>query len=202
MNRAAFVRQPVVVASSQILQLLDAVGDLAYVAGGAARQIVMGAEAPPAWDVDLFLYHPGDFERAVAAVAALGYVNDVDTERSSEFAPRIPGELPVQIIEYYRDAWSLTSGQPEDVLSHFSFTTETFAVVRRNRTTEAVVGATAVDDTLSHMLRVQNVTSPLVCGLRAVKHAYKGFGIEPDQLQIIFDAYLERARAEADKWRY
>lgn len=200
MKRADFVRTPVIVANPQIRQLLDAVGDYAYVAGGAARQIVMGQEAPQAWDIDLFLYHPGDLARVSAAVAALGYVNDVDTERSSEFAPRIPGELAVQIIEYYRDAWSLTAGQPEDVLSHFSFTTEMFAVVRLRRTTEAVVGASSAADTRSHMLVVQNVTSPLVCGLRAVKHAYKGFGIDPQQLQIIFDAYRERGGPEAKAW--
>lgn len=199
MKRAAFVRQPVDVSLPQAAELLNAVGDVAYIAGGAARMLVMGDEVPAAWDIDLFLYHPSDLARCLSALGELGYWHEANTERSAQFAPRDVDELAVQVIPFFRDAYSVTSGQPEDVLSCFSFTTEMFAIVKPGI---AVVGASAVEDTRSRMLVVQNVTTPLVCGLRAVKHAYKGFGIAPEQLQIIFDAYRDRANAEAEKWRY
>lgn len=201
MTRAAFVRGPVNVWAPQIAELLDAVGDIAYVAGGAARQLFMTDAVPPAWDIDLFLYEPGDFEEVKTRIQALGYVNAARTEHSAEFEPRTSRDLPVQVIEPFEDAWSKSAGEPEDVLSCFSFTTEMFAIVTTEDGFEAVIGATAVADTDSRMLVVQNVTNPLIVSLRAVKHGFKGFGIAPEQMQLIFDAYMERAKPEAKTWR-
>jgi hypothetical protein len=188
-----FVRERFDVWAPQIDELLDAVGEIAYVAGGAARQLIM-PDAPYAWDIDLFLYDGDDLNRCKDAVRRLGYRQQIYTEHSSEFDPRDDSEWPVQIIEFFENQWSLSSGSPEDVLSHFSFTTEMFAVVRKNGVTEAIVGKDSRAHTESRMLRVQNITDPLIVGLRAVKHAYKGFGISPEELQKIMDEYAVRQR--------
>lgn len=188
---AAFVREDIEVWLPQIEELLDVVGDIAYVAGSAARQLVM-LDVPYPWDIDLFLYDPNDLDRCKDVVRSLGYTQQIYTEHSSEFDPRDESELPVQVIEFYQDEWSRTSGQPEDVLSHFSFTTEMFAVVKRNGITQAIIGKDSREDTESRMLRVQNVTDPLVVCLRAVKHGYKGFGIAPEEMVKVLDAYRER----------
>lgn len=194
MKRTDFVRQPVDVWAPQIRELLTSVGDVAYVAGGAARELVMRDEAPPSWDIDLFQYRPGDVDIDVIreTLRRIGYHSEEQTQRSYRFT-RNDGELEVQIIAYYRDAHSLTSGAPEDVLAHFSFTAEMFAIVPGAGSAAAIIGSTAIDDVRSRMLVVQNVTDPLVVALRAVKYGYKRFGIAPEQLQIVFDAYMKRA---------
>jgi hypothetical protein len=145
LSLAIFTETPIAVWAPQVATLLDAVGDIAYVGGGAARQLVLPDAAPDAWDIDLFLYEGGSLMECKRRLLALGYTQESFTEHSSQFHPPVrEGNLDVQIIEFFQDEWSLTSGEPEDVLSHFSFTTELFAVAIRNGTAVAIVGDNAI----------------------------------------------------------
>lgn len=193
--RGDFVRGPVDVWAPQISDLLRSVGHIAYVAGGAARELVMRDVAPPAWDIDLFMFDGADVGLCKEMLFGMGYRQDAYTEHSSQFHPPEPEtQLAVQVIEHFENEWSLTTGEPEDVLSHFSFTTEMFAVVARSEGFEAVVGVRAPEDTRSRMLKVQNVTDPLIVSLRAVKYGYKGYGISEEEMQKVFDEYVVRSR--------
>lgn len=173
----------------QVADLAVALRQLAFVAGGAARQIVMRNDAPPAEDIDLFLYTDEDFRAACLEVENLGYYRAAESAFSTTFGPRdLIHELPVQVIKPFRDTWSLTYGAPEDVITQFSFTTEMFALDRGR----AVVGVSAQEDTLARRLVLQNITNPLWVALRATKYTAKGYSVSAADMRRILDAWMDR----------
>lgn len=187
------VRRLVDVWAPQLGELLEALDGLAYVAGGAARQIVMREQAPPAEDIDLFLYRVADYETCLKIVGDLAYVSADVSENSVSFWPRDwVNELGVQVIrpfiDEWRDRWRRCYGEPEDVIGHFAFTTEQFAIAGN----EAIIGPNAIADTALRRLIVNNVTEPAVVAWRAVKYGHKGYVMEPSEMQRVFDVAEER----------
>lgn len=185
---AGFSHRSIEVWAPQVQELLTRLQDVAYVAGGAARELVMRKEAPAAEDVDVFLYDEGRFDECCRTLTSLGYQAHAVSAFAASYVRDWVFELPVQVIRPAKDNWSLTWGEPEAVLSHFSFTTEQFAVAE-----QAIVGADAEADTRSRRLRVANVTDPVQVALRATKYAAKGYHIEQSEMQRIFDAAIVRA---------
>ncbi len=186
---AAVASEPVQVWAPQVADLLEVLAGVGYVAGGAARQVVLRGDAPPAEDIDVFLYRRDDFASCAAAVASLGYSVLGETPFAVSFSARQPiHELPVQVIKPFRDEWSLTYGTPEEVITQFSFTTEMFAIAGGR----AVVGASAREDTLARRLVLQNITNPLWVALRATKYTAKGYSVSATDMRRILDAWMDR----------
>lgn len=130
---------------------------------------------------------------------AEGYRFDITSARPelqpfaiTMYPPNPMRGLPVQIIRPARDRWSCTFGSPEDVIGHFSFTTEQFAVIRGEDGDELVTGAGAVEDTRERILRVANVTAPASCALRATKYVAKGYSITLEEMRRIVATAIER----------
>lgn len=181
--------EAVVVWAPQVADLLEALAGVGFVAGGAARQIIMRDDAPAAEDIDVFLYRREDFALCSAAVASMGYPVSGETPFAVTFSPRrFAYELPVQVIKPFRDEWSLTYGTPEEVITQFSFTTEMFAIAGGR----AVVGASAREDTLARRLVLQNITNPLWVALRATKYTAKGYSVSATDMRRILDAWMDR----------
>jgi hypothetical protein len=181
--------EPVEIWAPQVADLLAAVGDVAFVAGGAARQIVMSGDAPAAEDIDVFLRERGSFDKAAAVLEALGYRRQKTSSFSVTYAPRdLVHELHVQLIKPYSDDWSLTYGTPRQVIEKFSFTTEMFAV----EAGKATIGPSAIEDTKARRLVLQTITNPLWVSLRAMKYAAKDYYIAPADMRRILDAWMDR----------
>jgi len=185
----SFIVEPVDVWAPQVFELLEALGPAGFVAGGAARQIVMRDEAPPAEDVDVFTASRQELTACSEAIRSLGYLVTADTRFATTYRARDwVYELNVQLIKPFSDTWNLTYGTPEEVLSRFSFTTEMFAIAHG----EAIVGVAARQDTEERCLVLQNITDPLWVSLRATKYAAKGYSIAPSEMRRILDAWMDR----------
>lgn len=185
----AFIHEPVKLWAPQLTELVQELDGVAYIAGGAARQLIMVEDAPPAGDIDLFIYHSEEFGKCLKMVQSLGYEIEDEQPTSIHFAPRGDRELEVQVIRPYHGRWSLSFGSPEDVISHFSFTTEMFAVTK----TQAIYGDRSKKHTNNRELVIQNITDPLNVALRAVKYGQKGYGIDPTEMQKLMSAYAFRS---------
>jgi hypothetical protein len=184
-----FVSEHVEIWAPQVADLLEALGAVAFVAGGAARQLVM-LTAPAAEDVDLFVRSRAAFETCEKGLIDLGYQVVGASPFAVTFAARNWRlELPVQLIRPYEDTWTKTYGTPEEVLSHFAFTTEKFAVCAGG---EAIVGETARRDTSERRLVLQQITNPLWVALRATKYAAKGYQIDLSEMRRVLDAWVDR----------
>jgi hypothetical protein len=171
--------------SPQLEELAEAVRGLAFVAGGAARLACLGEFAPVCADIDLFLHEPSGYVACREKVKDLGYKSARLTETALSFDARTPRELDVQIICPYRDDKALTYGTPEEVLEHFSFTTEMFALEGRS----VLCGGRAVEDTLARRLVVQNVNDPVIVGLRMCKYAAKGYQVDESAMLRLFSEW-------------
>lgn len=179
-------RRKVDVWAPQVAEIFAAV-PYVFVAGGAARQLVR--EAPPATDIDLFLYDANAFDLAVEALEAIGYAGVELTEASGHFPRRRPGELDVQLIRPRRTPYTLTFGTPEDVLGHFSFRAECFAV-EADGTATVLEGAH--EDARAKLLTVNNITDPAALVGRAMKYAAKGFFLPAQEIDKLFTAWGDR----------
>lgn len=158
-----------------------------FVAGGAARQLIR--DEPAAKDIDLFLYDANAFDRAVEALEGIGYAGVELTAASGHFPRRKDGELDVQLIRPRRTRHALTFGTPEEVIDHFSFRTEGFAV-EADGTATVLEGAH--EDTRAKLLTIHNITDPAALVGRALKYAAKGYLLPAQEIDKLFDAWGER----------
>lgn len=178
----------------QVDELLATVGHIAFIAGGAARELVMPGVAPPAMDVDVFLYSASSYEEARQLIGGLGYAFFGYTENAACFDPRSDADLAVQLICPNQDPLACTAGRVEDVLSHFSFTTEQFGITHNGT---AIVGADAMSDTRDRLLCLVNVNDPLAVACRATKYAAKGYFMPMHEMHSLF---LDWER-KSDEWK-
>jgi hypothetical protein len=183
-----FYTRPVIVWSLQVAGLLEMAGKYAYVAGGAARQLAID-DAPPAQDIDLFLYAEDGYTPCCNALRDMGYPFVGESDNAAIYEGRDTDELAVQVIRPYRDAFSLTYGAPRDVLSCFSFTTEQFAVTADNK---ALFSEEGVVHTHARRLVINNITDPLQLAMRALKYAAKGYYFDQAEMHRLFVEWERR----------
>lgn len=77
----------------QLRELLDDLLEVAFIAGGAARQALI-EDAPPAMDIDFFLFRDKDYQAVAEHVAELGYAFLGETDNAVSFEGRAWSELP------------------------------------------------------------------------------------------------------------
>lgn len=181
--------------SAQVREIQVAIEGAGYIAGGAARQIVLGEQAPPAQDIDVFLERAEAYGSVCKAIQELGYIFEAESDNAALFVPPndLRDELPVQVIRPYQDEHSLTFGPVREVLSRFSFTTEMFGLAGQT----AVFTEAAMVDTKETRLVINNVTDPLQLAMRALKYAGKGYYFDQAEMHRLFVEWEKRPQA----WR-
>jgi len=185
-----------------IRSLLGALGEVGFLAGGAARKLVTGMDEPN--DLDIFLYgdNEGDanasLTRAVEIMRDLGYVEKTRRLAITFELPSVAGQLlPVQIVVPFRDAWQRTYGTPVEVLSQFAFTVQQFAVESIDGNLVATYSPMGIEDTHKRTLRVTSVGSPPFLIWSAMKYGGKGYRISIPEIGVVLENWADRPQ----EWR-
>lgn len=167
--------------------------DLAFVAGSAARRVVMGPKADEPHDIDLFLYDRDSFSDVCDTLQSLGYGEQVRRLAVTYVRPSIVGDsIPVQVVIPTEDEFQRTFGEPEAVLSQFAFTAQQFAVEAKDGKIRATYSVRAINDARSRRLKVASIGSPILVAWAAMKYTAKGYFLEPSDLAELFTAWESR----------
>lgn len=180
----------------EILAVADAVKDIAFVGGGAARYLY-SAKAPVPSDIDLFLLddNPPRFVAASVALAAAGYP-ERGRQGSAFVHTNLNARLPVQLVPPVAyDALQQRSearvemkryGSPRTVLEGFTFFVEQFALEATPGGYRLTWTDHARTDLQRQRLRLNRIANPIYATWRIAKYARKGFKISLVQLQELF----------------
>ena len=172
-----------------INRIFDALGheSRVIIAGGAARKLMVGDEAPDPSDVDVFLLEGVLPDTMIGRMFASGFKLQHQRPGSATFiTPR--STLPVQLVlsEDIEQVWS----DPQGLIDSFGFTTEQFAVYYDSAQRLTFMHYDiAVETTLNRELVVNNILDPVRLLWRINKYGRKGYTISLDEVQHIADYY-------------
>lgn len=173
--------------NGQLEALLSALTTLGFVAGGAARKVLI-PDAPEPTDIDVFLYNEkGSTSQADLVLRNMGY--SPAPVLPSAYVYRHPAfVLPVQVIKPY--VGLKLYGKPAEVLSKFDFTVNQFAL---EYTAQSLVlaheGEESHSDHVNRYLNIVNIASPLSLLNRMQKYVAKGYRMPPPEMAKLFLAY-------------
>lgn len=196
---------PLSAADPQMIGILAALNGIGFVAGSAARRMILGDDAVPPNDIDIFLYRPEGQPDAVRALTDFGYKEKVRRlaitfERYSVGAKF----LPVQIVLPVKDTYQQTYGEPATVLAQFAFTVQQFAVEFDAGIVKATYSPLGIDDDYRRILRNVNprgLGSPLLRFWSAQKYIARGYRMLPEEAADLLDAWADRSLEYRDAER-
>lgn len=185
-----------------VLEILKAVGDMGFIAGGMARRAIMGDEAPEPEDIDVFVKRADLLQQVWTAIEALGYTYQADVGMAHLFLPGNAvmvrpdlmvndGRKPIQLIKPAREPGFMTTGTVVEVIDHFAFRTEQFAVHRNGGRVVGVYTTEGVNDTRNRVLHLNlcDPVDPVTVAWRAVKYGRKGYSISRLELLRLFEQW-------------
>lgn len=177
---------------AQARELAYALEGEAFIAGGMARKIALGDEAPDPSDIDIFCLHKDGFPRVEKIVKALGYRYSGAQGSAEAWERDAFAEITVQLVptvgihnEQHR------FGSPTTVIGDFTFITEMFALWADGESSPLRVAYTneAERDTKYKRIRFNRLVSPIYATWRIAKYARKGYHISLAETQKLFAAW-------------
>jgi hypothetical protein len=176
----------------QIVEVAYAIQGHGFIAGGAARALIM-PEAPEPADIDIFCLSPEHCDPVREAVKAIGYAFEGE-QGSAELYRAGFENLPVQIVPASPTlSGPRRYGTPVEVLGDFTFITEMFAVYAVGATSplQQVYTQAAKTDTRLKRIRFNKLVSPIYATWRISKYSRKGYRISLRDVQTLFEAWQE-----------
>ncbi len=169
--------------AEQIREVIVAFEGIGYVAGGAARYLLV-PDAPEPLDIDVFLYCSG-FD--VDPLLRLGYEPVEDSaHRAPFFVSPGEGELRVQVVRPDHRARQ-AYGPPLEVLQSFTFTTEQAAVWYGAGGAAGLLSVAGRVDTENRALYNNRISNPILSLFRLNKYGQKGYSLSMETLIEITD---------------
>ena len=182
---------------SSMYRVLNALGDRAFVAGGAARRAIMGEEAPVPEDIDVFLRRAQHHALVGKNIEDLGYKFEADIGSALVFLVEGIHNLrqgkPIQLILPEVSEMRVSVGNPVEVMDKFAFRTEQFAVYMSGDKVVGVHTTEAVNDTRERRLVINHVSDPVRVAWRAVKYGRKGYNIPQVDLYHLMEDWRLRS---------
>ncbi len=181
----------------QIVDIATTLEGIGYVAGGAARYLLV-PRAPEPSDIDVFLYTT---QMDHTPMDELGYIlTEPERERSWDYE-RDEDELRVQVVrasdqKSERDGHS-SYGPVLEVLSGFSFTTEQAAVYYGTGGLSGMISTQCREHTEMKVLIPNRIDNPVTSVFRAVKYGKKGYHIPMNEVTNILQVAREMTD---DEW--
>lgn len=178
----------------QIQEVVEAYTGIGYVAGGAARYILL-PRAPEPLDIDVFLFS-SQFD--ASPLKELGYDLAGGVERAPAFS-RDPDELRVQVVRP-------DPGHPKrkghgmalEVLSSFTFTTEQAAVWEGAEGFAGLLSVEGRESTESRILSNNLISNPILSMFRLNKYGQKKYAVSMDMVMEIASALRDLTDDEYD----
>ena len=186
----------------QIQEVVEAYVNVGFVAGGAARYLLVPG-APEPQDIDVFLFRP-TFD--VDPLIELGYDEDGGVARAPHFSQYLQ-ELKVQVVRPDPDHPKRTSyGTPLEVLSSFTFHTEQAAVWFSAGGYAGLLSVKGRESTESRILTNNLISNPVLSMFRLNKYGLKEYMVSMGMVMEIarvlhrltpeeFDAVLADAQS-------
>lgn len=184
-----FFHQPIAwYKHEQTAQVLNAIEDLGFIAGGWARWELL-SDAPEPSDIDVFCLHPS-FAIAFQIQENLKrigyqyqhYLHTADVYRHPNYGHTVQVIRPNVGLEL--------AGSPEEVLGRFDFTVNQFALTNSAQHGRMVYeGADSRDHHFLKRLVFVNISSPLSLLNRTIKYVQKGYELPPTEAAKLFLAY-------------
>ena len=157
----------------QIQEVVDAFQGSGYVAGGAARYILV-PDAPGPGDIDVFMF--GD-HIDYSPLTELEYDFQGGVERAPRFS-RGPESLVVQVVRPDPDNPLRTGfGPPLEVLSSFTFHTEQAALWKGTLAHAGLLSAAGLLSTQHKVLTNNLISNPVLSIFRLNKYGQKGYSV-------------------------
>lgn len=166
--------------STQILKIIEVFQDIGFVAGGAARYMMVDG-APEPQDIDVFMYHRLN---RTDPLENLNYSFDGASESIYRFS-HSKHLLKVQVVvpsETVPGSRGMSYGPPVGVLSTFTFTTEQAALWHGVGGPAGLLSTQGKDDTEHRVLRNNCISNPVLSLFRINKYGQKGYSISMESL--------------------
>lgn len=162
----------------QIREIIKAYEGIGFVAGGAARFVLI-PDAPHPSDIDIWMYHslldPNPLYE-------LGY-HELEEVTGTRRFRRHDTDLPVQIILPHSLRSTKSWGTPLEVMLTFTFTTEQFAVMHGAGGASGLLSVAAKADTENRVIMNNNCTkNPILSLHRLNKYGRKGYQVSMETL--------------------
>ena len=170
----------------QIREIIIAFEGIGYVAGGAARYLLV-PEAPEPADIDVFLYQ--DY-MDTSPLDNLEYTSDNPEIRAPFFTSPGDGELRVQVVRPDHGARK-SFGTPLEVLQSFTFHTEQAAVWYGPGGAAGLISVAGQEATEERVLTNNHIANPVLSLFRLNKYGRKGYSLSMDTLVEITDVLHE-----------
>ncbi len=168
----------------QIKEVVEAYQGIGYVAGGAARYLLV-PDAPGPGDIDVFLF--GD-RHDWKPLTEIGYDWHGGVERAPLFS-RDSSDLRVQVVKPDPDNPQRTGyGPPLQVLQAFTFHTEQAAIWRGEGGFSGLMSSDGLYATQNKVLTNNVISNPILSMFRINKYGRKGFSIGMKDVMEIAEA--------------
>jgi len=166
----------------QILEVAEEFEGVGYVAGGAARFLVVEGAPEPA-DIDVFLYGGAfDYE----PLLRLGYEPSELGPPWAPFFERDEGELKVQVVRPdVSDDKRVSHGTPLEVLSRFTFHTEQAAIWYGAGGAAGLLSVLGRESTEERILSNNSISNALLSMYRLNKYGRKGYVVSMESVMEI-----------------
>lgn len=188
----------------QIAELAYALDGVAFIGGGAARWLTLGALAPRPSDIDVFCWRAENQRETQRRLESIGYrfvmiqggaeawTRNGEVHGSGSSEPLPHQDLAVQIVTPRGGASTQQRfGSPSDVLGDFTFICEQFAIYAAGpeQPLRQVSTREAQTDTKIKRIRFNKIASPIYATWRISKYSRKGFRISIAESQKLFAAW-------------
>ena len=186
-----FCRTGVLRQDPQITKLCQALQDIAWIVGGAARFVCSPQmNLPPAGDVDVFLRQPTSKARIEAILGELGYQKTSDGRLASTWM-NATWKRPVQVVLPRTEKHLCScSENPEDILQKLDFSVCRALLLSPM---EALVDVDFLKDEIGMRLSIKHIVCPLTSVRRIAKYTAKGYKISMGEILKLFAEWSERA---------
>lgn len=180
----------------QIREVIVAFEDIGYVAGGAARYLLV-PDAPEPADIDVFLYQQ---TMNVQPLIDLGYELAGNPNSRAPFftSPGGDKELRVQVIRPDPNSTRRAFGTPLEVLKSFTFHTEQAAIWYEADGAVGLISVAGRAATEDRVLTNNRISNPVLSLFRLNKYGRKGYSVSMMSLQEITDALRKLTPDEYD----
>ncbi len=172
----------------QVFELITALDGQAYVAGGAARFLLV-PEAPEPGDIDIFLYRESNCFPVVAELGRLGYDYADGPPRCPRYDRENKNELKVQVVTPDENFQGRPSyGVPLELLRGFTFYTEQFALWHGVSGPAGLFSTKGREDTEARILRFNSLANPLLAAYRINKYGQKGYSVGMEEIMKLAES--------------
>ena len=191
--------------TKQMEEVINIVGDHAFIAGGAARLAILGDDAPVVGDIDVF-YKPFSIGQATVlqddreALYKIGYIDNYSKPTPNTLTLTKDGETyPVQLVLPTITGNIKCWGTPQEVITDFSFTTEMFAIEKVKGKYLVHYTNAAYNATKTRTIIINKTSSGPLMMARVIKYIKKGYSIHPEEITKIFQHFAAMTPQEQQK---